>query len=107
MYGSVNVMTGVAGVAGGCDTPEATMNDRILRTFIQQQIATGLLPTDRSLRAWLGTGDGTLCHACGEVLGRQASMIEGFTAAGTVFRFHTRCFYIWANEREARLAVAG
>ena len=84
-------------------TREATMDDHVLRTFIQQRLMTGLLPTGRVLRAWLGRGNRTRCNACGELLAWDDAMIEGFTATGTVFWFHTRCFYLWAGEQEALL----
>lgn len=72
------------------------MDDHVLRTFIQQRLMTGLLPTGRVLRGWLGRGNRTR-------VAWDDAMIEGFTATGTVFRFHTRCFYLWAGEQEALL----
>jgi hypothetical protein len=75
------------------------MDDRGLKTFVQQQLATASLPTGRIVRAWLSRGDRTQCSACAELLAWEQPMIEGFTTTGAVFRFHLGCFDLWAAPR--------
>jgi hypothetical protein len=68
---------------------------------IRRKINDGRLPMEEPVKVWTGSGSGTRCSGCEEII--LPSQVEyDFTSDGQEFRFHLGCYGLWEAECRRR-----
>jgi hypothetical protein len=82
------------------------MNDSQLRTLIQSQILSGLLPRSTEQdHLFGGAGQGRPCACCGETISAGGVQFDVY-CAGASLRMHLRCYDEWCKTSELQRVCA-
>ena len=69
--------------------------------MIRHRISVGDLPKKPCRMTWYGPGKGTACGACSLPITAGEVEVECDVVEGGTFRFHRRCYEVWAEARPA------
>ena len=68
---------------------------------IRQRLGARLLPRERTIVLWQGTGFGQICNGCGSPIVTAQTMWLLCADDWMAIRLHAECFTLWEQERGA------
>ena len=77
------------------------LRDDELLQLIRHKISAGDLPSKPCRMTWYGPGKGTVCGACALPITGDDVEVECDMLGGGTYRFHRRCYEVWAEARPA------
>jgi len=75
------------------------IDNGVRQLTIRQRLGAGLLPRERTIVLWEGSGFGQICDGCRAPIGTAETMWLLCADDWRAIRLHAQCFALWEEER--------